>query len=37
MYKPFLHKRATKYYKSLDDKTARRINKNNVVGLAIVG
>ena len=27
MYKPFLHKRASKYYKSLDDKTARRVNK----------
>lgn len=27
MYKPFFHKRASKYYKSLDDKTARRVNK----------
>lgn len=27
MYKPFLHKRASKYYESLDDKTAKRINK----------
>ena len=27
MYKPFPHKRASKYYESLDDKTARRINK----------
>ena len=27
MYKPFLHKRASKYYESLDDRTARRINK----------
>ena len=27
MYKAQPHKRAAKYYKSLDDKTARRINR----------
>jgi len=27
MFKPFLYKKATKYYESLDDKTATRINK----------
>ena len=27
MYKVFPHKKAVKYYESLDDKTARRINK----------
>lgn len=27
MYKVSLHKKAVKYYESLDDKTARRINK----------
>ena len=27
MYKPFFHKKASNYYKSLDDKTARRVNK----------
>ena len=27
MYKAFLHRRASKYYEGLDDKTARRINK----------
>ncbi|MDP3028064.1 MAG: type II toxin-antitoxin system RelE/ParE family toxin [Deltaproteobacteria bacterium] len=27
MYKIFPHKRAVKYYESLDDKTAKRINK----------
>jgi len=27
MFKPFLHKKATKYYENLDDKTATRINK----------
>jgi mRNA interferase RelE/StbE len=27
MYKVFLHKKAIKYYESLDDKTAKRINK----------
>lgn len=27
MYKVFPHKKAVKYYESLDDKTAKRINK----------
>jgi mRNA-degrading endonuclease RelE of RelBE toxin-antitoxin system len=27
MYKVFLHKKAIKYYESLDDQTAKRINK----------
>ncbi|MEW6104395.1 MAG: type II toxin-antitoxin system RelE/ParE family toxin [bacterium] len=27
MYKVLLHKKAIKYYKSLNDKTARKINK----------
>ena len=27
MYKTFPHKKAVKYYESLDDKTARKINK----------
>jgi len=27
MYKVFPHKRAVKYYESLDDKTAKKINK----------
>ncbi|HHN65274.1 MAG TPA: type II toxin-antitoxin system RelE/ParE family toxin [Nitrospirae bacterium] len=27
MYKVSLHKKAVKYYESLDDKTAKRINK----------
>ena len=27
MYKIFPHKKAAKYYESLDDKTAKRINK----------
>ena len=27
MYKSFLHKRASKYYESLGDRTGRRINK----------
>ena len=27
MYKLILHKKASKYYQDLDDKTARRINK----------
>ena len=27
MYKVFPHKKAVKYYESLDDKTARRVNK----------
>ena len=27
MFKPILHKKASKYYESLDDKTARKINK----------
>ena len=27
MYKPFSHKKASKYYESLDYKTAKRINR----------
>lgn len=27
MYKVFLHSKSAKYYQTLDDKTARRINK----------